>query len=89
MTPETCPNCGADIPKRAKACPECGSCEATGWAEDSKSDGLNLPDDEFDYDAYVKNEFGAKRLIPRGIQAFWWGVAIVLVILLLAFLFLR
>ena len=23
-TPEICPNCGAEVPPRAKACPECG-----------------------------------------------------------------
>ena len=23
--PETCPNCGADVPRGALACPECGA----------------------------------------------------------------
>jgi hypothetical protein len=57
MTPEICPNCGAEVPKSAKACPECGADEETGWAEDAYAGGLNLPDEEFDYDAYVKREF--------------------------------
>lgn len=29
----TCPNCGADVPIKAKACPECGSDQETGWSE--------------------------------------------------------
>ena len=54
MPPETCPNCGADVPRNAKACPECGSDEKTGWSEDAGRDGLDLPDDEFDYEEFVK-----------------------------------
>ncbi|MDJ0704580.1 MAG: zinc ribbon domain-containing protein [Leptolyngbyaceae cyanobacterium MO_188.B28] len=29
----TCPNCGADVPVKARACPECGSDEETGWSD--------------------------------------------------------
>ncbi len=32
-----CPNCYADVPWNAAACPECGSDEETGWAEDAES----------------------------------------------------
>ncbi len=28
-----CPNCGADVPAKARACPVCGSDEDTGWSE--------------------------------------------------------
>src|ERR1041384_1119375 len=35
MTPEICPNCGAEVPRQAKACPECGSDEKTGWSEEA------------------------------------------------------
>lgn len=31
--PFLCPNCGARVPARAKACPECGSDQETGWSE--------------------------------------------------------
>jgi predicted nucleic acid-binding Zn ribbon protein len=44
--PETCANCGAAIPPSARACPECGADERTGWAEQSLYDGLDLPEDE-------------------------------------------
>src|SRR6476660_7035018 len=77
MTPEICPNCGAEVPPKAKACPECGSDEHTGWSEAALSGGLDLPDEEFDYNDFVKREFGRKSPMPRGVHWFWWVVAIV------------
>jgi uncharacterized membrane protein YvbJ len=80
-TPETCPTCGADVPRGAKACPECGADEKTGWSEDAYASGLNLPEEEFNYDEFVKREFDPKPArIPRGIHWAWWLVAMVLVI---------
>ena len=58
MPPEVCPNCGAEVPRNAKACPECGSDENTGWSETAYASNLGLPDEEFDYDEFVKEEFG-------------------------------
>ena len=88
MTPEICPNCGAEVPPRAKACPECGSDEQTGWSEEAQVGGLGLPDEEFNYDDFVKREFGSKNPVPRGVHWFWWVVA-VLVVAGLLFLWLR
>jgi hypothetical protein len=39
----TCPNCGADVPLKARACPECGSDKETGWSEAAQYIHL-LPD---------------------------------------------
>jgi hypothetical protein len=88
MAPEVCPNCGAEVPCNAKACPECGSDEKTGWSETAYASNLGLPDEEFDYKEFVKEEFGTRRAKPHGISWFWWVVALLLVVLLL-FLFLR
>ena len=44
--PKECANCGAEIPRGASACPECGADERTGWREQSVYDGLDLPDEE-------------------------------------------
>ena len=82
MTPEICPNCGADVPRNAKACPECGSDEKTGWSERAAGDNLGLPDDEFDYDDFVKREFGEKKPMPHGIAGYWWLVAVGLLLAL-------
>ena len=88
MSPEVCPNCGADIPRNAKACPGCGSDEKTGWSETAYASRLGLPDEEFDHDEFVREEFGDSNVKPRGIGWFWWAVAAILAVLLLVF-FLR
>jgi len=75
MSPETCPNCGADVPPNAKACPECGADEETGWSEEAYVGGLGLPEENFEYDEYVEREFGGKKVRPDGIKWFWWIVA--------------
>ena len=87
MAPDSCPNCGADVPPRAKACPECGACESTGWSAEAHASGLDLPDESFDYGDYVEREFGKKHRRPRGVGWFWWMVAIALVVLLILFWF--
>jgi hypothetical protein len=75
--PDTCPNCGADLPPNAVVCPECGSDEKTGWSEDATTQGLNLPDEDFDYEEFAKREFGEdENLKPVGISWFWWAVAV-------------
>lgn len=77
--PDVCPNCGAMVPSNARACPECGSDEQTGWSDRSQAQRLGLPDDEFDYDEFVKEEFGEKRanqVKPHGIRWVWWLLAV-------------
>jgi len=78
---ETCPNCGAELPKNAKSCPQCGSDENTGWSDEAHVGGLDLPDEEFNYEKFVENEFdGKKKLVPKGLHPFWSLVAIAVVI---------
>lgn len=79
MPPEICPNCGAEVPPNAQACPECGSDEQTGWSEAAETGGLDLPDQNFDYNDYVKREFSGKTPVPRGIHWLWWLIALLLV----------
>jgi len=85
MPPETCPNCGAEVPPDARACPECGSDEQTGWSAGAKSDGLDLPDEEFDYDDFVKREFGKEGPVSRGVHWVWWIVGVAAVIAFILF----
>ncbi len=84
MPPESCPHCGAEVPPNAKACPECGSDESTGWSDDAARENLGLPDENFDYDDFVKREFSGEQIKPRGLHWAWWLVA---VLLLLVFLY--
>ncbi len=65
--PEVCPVCGEDVPPNARACPECGADERTGWNEtDTYLDGVGLPnqpdeDDSMDYDEFMAREFGVGK----------------------------
>jgi hypothetical protein len=83
MPPETCPCCGAEVPPRAKACPQCGADEQTGWSDAARYDSLDLPDENFDYREFVGREFGKPGPIPRGIPWYWWAVAVLLTALLI------
>lgn len=49
QVPETCANCGAAIPRAARACPECGADERSGWRDNdaTRYDGLDLPETAF------------------------------------------
>ena len=59
--PEICPQCGTEVPRKALACPECGSDYETGWSADADAQRLGLPDDKFDHDEFVKEEFGEEK----------------------------
>jgi len=85
-TPESCPVCGADVPPGARACPECGADENAGWNEESAVyDGIDLPDEEFNYDDFVKREFeGKPRLSGR---SGWNRLIGILLLLALALVF--
>lgn len=89
MSPDICPNCGAEIPPRAKACPECGSDEKTGWSEEADTNALGLPEESFDYDEFVQKEFGPRPNVPRGIKPLWWVTAVLLLVAWLAWFFRR
>ena len=69
------------VPGRAKSCPECGSDDETGWADDAVCQRLGLPDDSFDHEEFVREEFGERRreLKPVGVAWLWWLVALLLV----------
>jgi hypothetical protein len=84
--PETCANCGAAIPRRARACPDCGADERTGWRENSIYDGLELPDHAWQADADPGNPPPAGRRTPRvnGVPWLWWCVGLALLAVLVA-----
>jgi hypothetical protein len=84
--PEICPECGAEVPRQARACPECGADEKTGWSERAAAQRLDLPDDEFDYNEFMEREFapGKRKIQPPPIGWFWWVVALVLLLALLS-----
>jgi hypothetical protein len=74
--PDECANCGATIPRQARACPQCGADERTGWREPSTYDGLDLPASAYDD--------GVPKPLRRGL-AWYWIVAIVAAIIVSLF----
>ena len=80
-SPESCPVCGEDVPRGSLACPECGADHNSGWREDADAyDGLDLPDEDFDYEDFIRKEF-TQTPKPAGIKTFWWIAAIILTVL--------
>ena len=80
-----CPSCGAEVPAKAKACPECGADEKTGWSENTIYDGTGIEDpDEFDYEDWKRRELGGGA--RRGSRA--WLIWVVAVLMLALFLWL-
>jgi hypothetical protein len=62
-----CAHCGADVPARSLACPECGSDRGTGWSEDASDWAGDPPsgygnDPDFDYAEALRSE----GLAPSG-----------------------
>lgn len=83
--PESCANCGAAIPRHARACPECGADERTGWREESIYDGLDLPDEawrEDDASAGADKRPAAAPATVGGVPWYWWVVGVALVVVL-------
>jgi hypothetical protein len=80
--PPECANCGAAIPRAARACPECGADERTGWRENSLYDGLDLPDEAFAGDDPAAP---SRRKTGRinGVSWYWWAAGALLLICLI------
>ncbi len=78
--PEECANCGAAIPRTARACPECGADERIGWREEPSEDGLDLPEGH-DRDSRTGHQSPPRREI-NGLAWYWWCAGIALVVLL-------
>jgi hypothetical protein len=75
LPPETCPVCGEAVPRGAKACPDCGADERSGWNEEAtRYDDLDLPDEAF-------RDQGAPGPVLRKTHDRIWLVVAVLVTL--------
>jgi RNA polymerase subunit RPABC4/transcription elongation factor Spt4 len=76
-----CPACGAEVPAKAKACPECGSDEKTGWSDSTIYDGTGIEDPaEFDYEDWKRREFQKRK---PSVGWVWWAVGVTLFIFFL------
>ncbi len=75
--PIECANCGAAIPRGARACPECGADERTGWRETNVYDGLDLPDEKVESGRSPNGTTGRN---VHGVPWYWWSVGIAILI---------
>lgn len=73
-----CPRCSAKHkPRKSNKKPV----ERKSWEQDASADGLDLPDDDFDYDDFVQREFGRSPHRSIGIAWYWYAVAVFLLVL--------
>ena len=80
-----CPTCGASLSPNAKSCGRCGARgDGSDWLRPEAYDGLDLGDDDFDYEDFLRREFGEAgkggnwftRMTPK--ERFWWFTAVIL-----------
>jgi len=84
--PKVCPVCGEDVPPAAVACPECGADHNSGWQENAELyDSVDLPDEDFNYEEFVKQEFGPSH--KPAIKTVWWITALILIAALITIYF--
>ena len=90
MTPEVlsyvCPFCGSDV-QVGKSCPGCAKTAKKPrrrlWQQDKSKGGLDLPDDDFDYEKFVANEFGKAPHRELGVKWYWWLLGVALLVAML------
>jgi len=77
-----CGICGAAVSPNAKGCRSCGARkDDTGeWFHAEDRDGLDLVEDDFDYEDFIEREFGEGPVRRSRKDLFWWLVALVTLI---------
>lgn len=79
-----CPFCGTEV-RVGDACRGCARRKKRPpavvtekpWRQDAGADGLDLPDEDFDYEDFVKREFGKAPHHRTGLKWYWWLLALV------------
>lgn len=82
-----CPNCGGEVRIGSIGCPHCGSDDQTGWSDEAETAALDLPggysgEDAFDYDRFVREEFGtrpSRRKLSRALREVLIGMVVTLI----------
>jgi hypothetical protein len=80
--PDECANCGAAIPRGAKACPECGADERTGWRDNDAYDGLDIEGAGFSVNETPDETPRRSARDVNGIAWYWWCVGVGLIVML-------
>ncbi len=84
-----CPSCGKEV-RVGESCSGCPAPRAAktkkprrSWEQDETYDGIDLPDDDFDYDEFVAKEFGGAPHRRIGVKWYWWVIGIILLTLMI------
>ncbi|MBP7950127.1 MAG: hypothetical protein KA004_10755 [Verrucomicrobiales bacterium] len=73
-----CGVCAAEVKRGALACPDCGADRRTGlFGFDGAEGDLPETQEDFDYDAFIKREFGRSPR-PAGLHLVWWIAGVLL-----------
>lgn len=67
-----CPGCAKTQKKSAKA-----PSRRKSWKQGSVYDGLDLPDEDFDYDDFVAREFAKTPHRKLGVKWYWWMLGVI------------
>jgi hypothetical protein len=76
-----CPGCAPKLARQARQRPPAGP---RPWEQDEVHDGLDLPDEDFDYDEFVAREFGRAPHRRLGVKWYWWVLGGITVAAMLA-----
>jgi hypothetical protein len=71
----TCHVCGTDVPRGRRSCPDCGADENTGLHGDDSIAVAGISEDpEFDYDDFLRREFGSgsSKVKPPHLSWIYW-----------------
>lgn len=90
-----CPFCDHEV-RVGESCKGCAKKSKPARAKSKRPephdeiyDGLDLPDDDFDYDEFVAREFGHKPHRKTGVKWHWWALAVAILALMVVCLFFR
>lgn len=87
-----CPSCGQEV-RVGSTCPGCSTKRKPArqkpkaariqrsWQQDPSHDGLDLPDEDFDYDEFVAREFHGAPHRRLGVKWYWWAIGVGVLIL--------
>lgn len=90
-----CPTCEKEVVV-GKPCPHCekkkrpktkAAQEHKSWEQEETADGLDLPDEDFDYEAFIGREFSKAPHRQMGLKWYWYAVAVFLLVLWILLVF--
>lgn len=86
-----CPFCDREV-RVGAPCPGCAKKNKPSrkpWEQERSADGLDLPDEDFEYDDFIAREFGKAPHRRIGVKWYWWLLGVLILAGMIAGIFLR